>query len=94
MICTLSILLLLSAGLGYARPQAASSCVTTTVEVIIPTSTYTFLSTDVVTTTPTTADDLGTFTEVTTISKTTTVETLTSTTSVCGLAVPIAYVSV
>ncbi|KAF2228731.1 hypothetical protein EV356DRAFT_581388 [Viridothelium virens] len=71
------------AALGRAHPKAAASCTTTTVEVIVPTSTYTFLSTHVVTTTPTTAENLGTFTDHTTISDTTTVETITSTSSVC-----------
>ncbi|KAI9708358.1 MAG: hypothetical protein M1820_004062 [Bogoriella megaspora] len=70
------------AALGSALPQS-QSCATTTVEVIIPTTTYTFSSTDVVTTTATTPDDLGTFTEYTTISDTTTISTLTTTATLC-----------
>lgn len=72
----------LLAGLAHALPQAAS-CVTTTVEVIIPTSTATYTTTPVTTIHATTAEDLGTFTLVTTVSSTSIVETVTSTSTVC-----------
>lgn len=74
-------LLPLIAGLGYALPQ--DSCQTETTEVIVPTKTATYSSTVVVTEYPTTAKDLGTFTQWTTISSTTTLQTLTSYDSTC-----------
>lgn len=75
--------LLIAAGLGYALP-AQESCATTTSEVIIPTTTATYTTNPVVTVHATGAEDLGTFTLTTTISDTTTVETITSTIGVCG----------
>jgi len=75
-------LLPLLAGLGYALPQAVS-CVTTTVEIIIPTTTATYTTTDVTTIHATTAEDLGTFTLVERESSTKTLQTLTSTSTAC-----------
>lgn len=76
--------LVLLAGLTNALPQSASpSCVTVTSEVIVPTTTYTFSSTSVTTEHATTAKDLGTFTLVTTISSTSTLESLTTTSTEC-----------
>ena len=69
-------------GLASALPQAAS-CATTTSEIIVPTSTYTFLKTDVVTIHATGPRDLGTFTDVTTIRSTSTLATLTTTFTTC-----------
>lgn len=71
----------LLAGLGCALPQDA--CSTTTVQVIVPTRTATYSSTAVVTENPTTAKDLGTFTYVTTLSSTKTLETITATAHTC-----------
>ncbi|KAK4544020.1 hypothetical protein LTR36_004518 [Oleoguttula mirabilis] len=73
----------LLAALGYALPQAVSSCVTVTSEVIVPTTTVTYTSTEKTTIYATTADNLGTFTLVTTESSTKTLETLTSTSTAC-----------
>jgi hypothetical protein len=70
----------LLAAIGYALPQA---CQTTTEEVIVPTSTATYLSTYVTTVTAKTAFDLGTFTEVIDVSSTKTLETLTATETDC-----------
>lgn len=67
---------------AYALPQEA--CSTITKQVIVPTRTATYSSTAIVTIRPSTAKDLGTFTWVTTISDTTTLQTLTTTTGVCG----------
>ncbi|KAK5129684.1 hypothetical protein LTR08_002976 [Meristemomyces frigidus] len=74
----------LLAGLAYALPQAATGCVTVTTEVIIPTTTATYLSTYVTTVQATTAEDLGTFTLVERESSTKTLTTLTSTATVCA----------
>ena len=71
----------LLAAIGYALPQA---CHTTTEQVIVPTSTATYLSTYVTTVTATTAKDLGTFTDVIRVSSTKTLETLTSTETDCS----------
>ncbi|KAF2725965.1 hypothetical protein K431DRAFT_56098 [Polychaeton citri CBS 116435] len=71
------------AGLAAALPQADSNCVTITTELIVPTSTYTFDSTVVVTLTATTPDDLGTFTDVVRVSSTSTLGTITSTSTDC-----------
>lgn len=70
------------AGLSYAFPQAASSCVTVTTEVIIPTITYTYTSTPLVTVTETTPD-VNTFTLIIRESSTKTLGTITNTTTVC-----------
>lgn len=78
-----TLLPLLAAGLSHALPQAVSSCVTVTSEVIIPTTTATYTTTDVTTIHATTAEDLGTFTLVTTVSSTDTLSTLTSTSTDC-----------
>ena len=74
-------LLPLIAGLGYALPQ--DSCQTVTTQVIVPTRTATYSSTYVVTEHPTSAKDLGTFTQWSTISSTKTLQTLTSYDSTC-----------
>jgi hypothetical protein len=66
----------LLAAIGYALPQ---TCQTTTKQVIVPTSTATYLSTYVTTITATTAKDLGTFTDILRMSSTKTLDTLTST---------------
>lgn len=66
----------LLAGLGYALPQDAG-CETTTEEVIVPTSTATYYSTRVTTIEASTAEDLGTYTEVVGVSSTKTVATVT-----------------
>lgn len=58
-------------------------CVTTTTEVIVPTETYTFLSTEVITEQATTAEDLGTFTEIIAVRTTHTVKVLASTVVDC-----------
>lgn len=79
-----ALLPLLAAGLAYALPQAASSCVTVTSEVIVPTSTATYTTTDVTTIYATTAENLGTFTVVTTLSSTKTLATITSTSTTCA----------
>ncbi|GAB1738169.1 hypothetical protein NU219Hw_g2699t1 [Hortaea werneckii] len=71
----------LLAGLGHALPQ--NDCVTTTTEVIIPTGTATWSTTDVQTITATTPRDLGTFTDIVHLSSTKTLQTLTSTTTEC-----------
>lgn len=70
------------AGLAFAFPQNACSTVTT--QVIVPTKTATYLSTDVVTVQATTARDLGTFTLVSTIKETNVLLTMTSTSTTCG----------
>jgi hypothetical protein len=75
----------LLAAIGYALPQA---CHTTTKQVIVPTSTATYLSTYVTTVTASTAKDLGTFTDVVRVSSTKTLETLTSTDCKESLAQP------
>jgi hypothetical protein len=71
----------LLAAIGYALPQA---CKTITEEVIVPTSTATYLSTYVTTVTATTPKDLGTFTDMVRVSSTKTLETLTSTETDCA----------
>lgn len=76
-------ILSLLASVCYALPQAAQTCTTITTELIIPTKTYTFLSTSVTTTHATTAEDLGTFALVTRIPSTKTLETITSTSTAC-----------
>lgn len=70
------------ASLSYALPQAASSCVTVTTEVIIPTKTATYTTTPVFTITETTPD-VNTFTLIVRESSTKTLETITATTTVC-----------
>lgn len=75
-------LLSLIAGLGSALPQ--DGCVTVTKQVIVPTRTATYSRAVVVTEHPTTAKNLGVFTFVTTLSDTTTLQTLTSTVGECG----------
>lgn len=72
----------LLAACAYALPQEAR-CATITRQIIVPTRTATYLSTDVVTVYPTTIKDLGIFTLITTLSDTTTIQTLTSTTTTC-----------
>ena len=67
----------LLAGLGYALPQDAG-CETTTEEVIVPTSTATYYSTYVTTIEATTAEDLGTYTEIVGVSSTKVVATVTA----------------
>ncbi|KAK1814555.1 hypothetical protein LTR12_011026 [Friedmanniomyces endolithicus] len=64
----------LLAGLSHALPQDGG-CVTVTSEVIVPTSTATYTTTDVSTIYASTAEDLGTFTLVTRESSTTTLLT-------------------
>lgn len=73
----------LLAGIGYALPQAPRSCHTTTEQVIVPTSTATYLSTHVTTVPATTAQDLGTFTDIVRVSSTKALQTLTSTETDC-----------
>lgn len=73
----------LLAGIGYALPQASRSCYTTTEQVIVPTSTATYLSTHVITETATTPQDLGTYTYIVRVSSTKTLETLTQTETEC-----------
>ncbi|KAK5108028.1 hypothetical protein LTR62_008863 [Meristemomyces frigidus] len=71
-------------GLGvYALPQDGAGCVTVSTEVIVPTSTATYTTTDVLTVHATTADNLGTFTLVTRESSTKTLTTLTTTVTDC-----------
>ena len=77
----------LLAGIGYALPQAARSCYTTTEQVIVPTTTYTYSSTYVTSITATTPMDQGTFTEFTRVSSTTTLETITQTENDCSVYV-------
>ncbi|KAK5721572.1 hypothetical protein LTR15_006161 [Elasticomyces elasticus] len=78
----------LLAGLSQALPRDGA-CVTVTDEVIIPTGTNTYTTTDVTTIHATTAEDLGTFTLVTRLSSTKTLLTLTSTIPACsGSSVP------
>ncbi|EMC93560.1 hypothetical protein BAUCODRAFT_26822 [Baudoinia panamericana UAMH 10762] len=77
------LLSLLLVSIAFALPQDTSNCVTVTHEVIVPTSTHTYTSTHVTTIHATTADDLGTFTLVTTESSTKTLMTLTTTSAVC-----------
>lgn len=74
-------LLPLCAGIAYALPQ--DNCETTTVQVIEPTTTATYTSTAVVTVRPSTAQDLGTFTLVSTIKSTKTHFTLTTSSTEC-----------
>lgn len=76
-------LLPLFAALSYALPQE-TACATIVRQVIVPTKTATYSSTAVVTVYPTTAKNLGVFTLITTISDTTTLQTLTSTTTSCA----------
>ena len=66
---------------AYALPQ--NSCSTVTTEIIVPSTTATYTSTPVVTEHPSTAEDLSTFTLVTTLSSTKTLETLISTSTAC-----------
>jgi hypothetical protein len=73
----------LLAGIGYALPQAAPSCYTTTEQVIEPTSTATYLSTYVTTITASTPKDQGTFTTYTRVSSTETIGTITQTENDC-----------
>jgi hypothetical protein len=73
----------LLAGIGYALPQAAPSCYTTTEQVIEPTSTATYLSTYVTTITASTPKDQGTFTTFTRVSSTETIGTITQTENDC-----------
>jgi len=73
---------LVLAGLGYALPQ--DSCDTTTSQVVVPTATITYTTTPVETIHATGAMDLGTFTLVTTLSDTKTLQTITSTIGECG----------
>ncbi|CZT17692.1 uncharacterized protein RCC_03529 [Ramularia collo-cygni] len=84
------------AGLASALPQKVCSTVTTWA--IVPTTTATYSTTDVVTVSATTPMDLGTFTQVETISETNTLLTFTTTTTVCGatgiVSVPTATVTV
>lgn len=70
----------LLAGMVYALPKA---CHTTTKQVIVPTSTATYLSTHVKTVHATTPEDLGTFTDVVRVSSTKTLETITATKTDC-----------
>lgn len=70
----------LLAGVGYALPQA---CKTTTEQVIVPTSTATYLSTYVTTVHATTPQNLGTFTDIVRESSTKTLQTLTSVETDC-----------
>ncbi|TKA61423.1 hypothetical protein B0A55_10859 [Friedmanniomyces simplex] len=72
----------LLAGLSHALPQDGG-CVTVTDEVIVPTSTATYTTTDVTTIHATTAEDQGTFTLVTRESSTETLLTVTSTVPAC-----------
>lgn len=75
----------LLAAIGYALPQG---CQTTTEQVVVPTSTATYLSTYVTTVTATTPFDLGTYTDIIRVSSTKTLETLTSTECTESLAQP------
>ena len=77
-------LLPLLASLGYALPQAATDCVTVTGELIIPTTTDTYSTTDVTTVYATTAEDLGTYTVEVDVPTTKTVVTVKSTVAVCA----------
>lgn len=77
------ILVPLLAGLGNALPQAPRSCHTTTKQVIVPTSTATYLSTHATTVPATAARDLGTFTDVVRVSSTRTLQTLTNVETEC-----------
>ncbi|KAI7314557.1 hypothetical protein KC340_g9319 [Hortaea werneckii] len=77
----------LLAGLGYALPQ--NDCVTTTTEVVIPTVTKTWSTTDVQTVTATTPRDLGTFTDIVQLTSTKTLQTLTSTSTECTATGPV-----
>lgn len=70
----------LLAAIGHALPQP---CQTTTEQVIVPTSTATYLSTYVTTVTATTAKDLGTFTDVVRVSSTKFLQTLTAAETNC-----------
>jgi Tfp pilus assembly major pilin PilA len=74
-------LLPLIAGIAYALPQ--DNCETTTVQVIESTTTATYTSTAVVTINAKTAQNLGTFTLVSTIKSTKTHFTLTTSTTEC-----------
>jgi len=73
----------LLAGIGYALPQASRSCHTTTEQVIVPTTTATYLSTHIITETATTPQDLGTYTYIVRVSSTKSLETLTQTETEC-----------
>jgi hypothetical protein len=70
------------AALAYALPQNVCSTVTT--QVIVPTKTATYSTTDIVTVHATEAQDLGTFTLVSTIKETNVLLTLTTTSTTCG----------
>ncbi|KAJ4386108.1 hypothetical protein N0V93_009000 [Gnomoniopsis smithogilvyi] len=75
---------LTQAGLGNPLPKAGSvSCSTTTSEVIIPTTTVTYTTTPISTIYASTAEDLGTFTNIVRIPSTSTVATVTSTATAC-----------
>ena len=76
-------LLPLLAAVSYALPQE-TACATIIKQIIVPTKTATYASTAVVTVYPTTAKNLGVFTLISTISDTTTVQTMTSTTTSCA----------
>jgi len=78
----------LLAGIGYALPQAARSCYTTTEQVIEPTSTATYLSTYVTSITAMTPKDQGTFTTYVRVSSTETLGTVTQTENDCTVYVP------
>ncbi|KAK3115801.1 hypothetical protein LTR53_004478 [Teratosphaeriaceae sp. CCFEE 6253] len=76
----------LIAAISHALPQDGG-CVTVTTEVIVPTSTATYTTTDVTTIRATTAEDLGTFTWVTRVSSTKTLETITKTIAACNATI-------
>ncbi|TKA70194.1 hypothetical protein B0A55_07007 [Friedmanniomyces simplex] len=82
----------LLAGLSHALPQDGG-CVTVTDEVIVPTSTATYTTTDVTTIHATTAEDQGTFTLVTRESSTETLLTVTSTVPACTAGYGLEYAS-
>lgn len=69
------------AGLASAFPQ---QCSTVTTEVVVPSTTATYSTTDVITFHATTPMDQGTFTDVATIKETNTLLTLTTTLTTCG----------
>ncbi|KAJ4418514.1 hypothetical protein N0V82_005494 [Gnomoniopsis sp. IMI 355080] len=76
--------ILVQVGISNPLPQAESaSCSTTTLEVIIPTTTATYTTTPISTIYATTADDLGTFTNIVRIPSTSTVATVVSTATAC-----------
>lgn len=70
-----------AAGVVLARPQ---DCSVSTTLVIQPTVTQTYSSTPVVTVYPTAVQDLGTFTQIETLTRTSHILTLTSTVSSCS----------